>query len=86
MSGFTIDDLRSIMATAVEVDEDVDLNGDIAGTAFDDLGYDSLAVMEVAAHVQRATGVRITDEAAGDLPTPGDMVAYVTNRLTAAEA
>ncbi|MFD0773263.1 acyl carrier protein [Streptomonospora algeriensis] len=86
MSGFSLEDLKSIMTAAVEVDEDVDLDGDIADTPFDELGYDSLAVMEVAARIQQATGVRIGDEAAENLPTPAEMVAYVHNRLAVAEA
>jgi minimal PKS acyl carrier protein len=84
MSVFTLDDLREIMRTSVGVDDEVDLAGEIADSEFADLGYDSLAVLELASQVQRRYSVAISDEAALELTTPTKIVNYVNERLTEA--
>jgi act minimal PKS acyl carrier protein len=77
MQTLTIDGLREIMRGVAGVDEAVDLDGDIVETTFTDLGYDSLAVLEVTAQIRRQHGLRVPDDAVGTLPTPGAMLAYV---------
>ncbi|GHF69270.1 actinorhodin polyketide synthase [Streptomyces mashuensis] len=84
MSGFTLDDLRTVMRECVGVDESVDLAGDIGDVAFAELGYDSLAVLELASQVQRTWGVPLTDTPALEARTPGAFVAYVNDNLTEA--
>ncbi|WP_411139498.1 acyl carrier protein [Streptomyces sp. x-80] len=84
MSDYTLDDLRVVMQDSVGVDESVDLSGDIADVAFADLGYDSLAVLELANQVQRAVGVPIADEPALEATSPGAFVACVNQALTEA--
>jgi len=78
---FTLDDLREIMRASVGVDDDVDLDSDIADVAFAELNYDSLAVLEVASQVQRRYGVPIPDEAVHEMSTPGAAVEYVNKRF-----
>lgn len=46
-------------------------------TPFDDLGYDSLALLECASRIQRAYGVPIADEVIPTLDTPQDLLALV---------
>ncbi|MFI2184025.1 acyl carrier protein [Streptomyces sioyaensis] len=84
MSGYTLDELRVVMRESVGVDESVDLSGDITDVTFSDLGYDSLAVLELASQVQRAVGVPIADELALEAPSPGAFVACVNQALTEA--
>ena len=83
MSGFTVNDLRRILRDCGQ--EDVP---DLAGAAFDtpvaELGYDSLAMLEVASVVQREYGVPIPDEALGFMTTPRTTVEYLASRLTGA--
>ncbi|MCS7484102.1 acyl carrier protein [Umezawaea endophytica] len=81
---FTLDDLRRIMRTNVGVDAGVDLESDISDVAFDGLGYDSLALLEVAAQVQREYGVPIPDDAMLEAPTPGEAVVLINSRLAGA--
>lgn len=54
-----------------------DLDGDILDRRFDDLGYDSLALLEVAATLRRAHGITLPDDAVVELSTPGELLRAV---------
>jgi len=82
-SSFTLDDLREVMRACAGVDESVDLDGDIGDVTFEDLGYDSLAVLEMAAKVQNQLGIVISDDAAEQLLTPHSVIDYVNVQLAA---
>ncbi|CAM3691010.1 acyl carrier protein [Kibdelosporangium persicum] len=84
MSEFTLDDLREIMRASTGVDEGVDLDGDIADVEFDDLGYDSLAVLELCGQVGRRYGVQISDDAASEMPTPARAVEFINTMVAKA--
>lgn len=78
-ASFSVDDLRNILvACAGEADGELPL-AEFADTEFEDLGYDSLAVMETAARIERDYGVRIADSKVADARTPRDMVSLVVN-------
>lgn len=83
MIEFTADDLRRIIRTTVGTDESVDLDGDILDVAFSDLGYDSLAVMEVTGRIGKELPVSVPDEVVGDLETPRAVIDYVNRQLGA---
>jgi len=74
MSTFTLDDLRELLRRA---DEHADLDGDIANTQFVELGYDSLAVLEIASEIQRRFGVVVPDDAVLAMPTPAKAVEFI---------
>jgi minimal PKS acyl carrier protein len=76
MVALTLDMLRDAMR-GCGVDETVDLDGDIRDTALTDLGYDSLAVLQIITVVARETGVRIDDSAVTGLRTPGAILDQV---------
>lgn len=80
---FTLDDLRKIMRACAGVDESVDLESDIGDITFEELGYDSLAVLEMAAKVQNEVGVVIPDAAAEKLTTPRSLVEYIDIQMVA---
>jgi acyl carrier protein len=80
MSEFTVDDLRRIMRSTVGVGDDVDLDADILDTPFADLGYDSLALLEITGQVAREYSVTIPDEDVADLETPRQAVDCVNRR------
>ncbi|MDZ5443315.1 acyl carrier protein [Micromonospora sp. 4G57] len=77
MTSFTLDDLRELLGSIAGVDESTDLSGDIADVPLADLGYDSLAMLELAGHVQRCYGVPIPDEAVERMTTPRGTVDYI---------
>ncbi|SEB31069.1 act minimal PKS chain-length factor (CLF/KS beta) [Streptomyces misionensis] len=50
--------------------EGVDLDGDVLDTDFMELGYDSLALLQVVGSIQRDYGIVIPDDAAAEAETP----------------
>ncbi|WP_228771697.1 acyl carrier protein [Actinokineospora iranica] len=77
----TTEDLRRVLIEcAGEAEQDV-LSGDIADVEFDDLGYDSLALMETAARIAQDYGVQIPDERIVELRTPREVLELVNNSL-----
>jgi act minimal PKS acyl carrier protein len=73
-----------MMRESVGVDEGVELDGAIADVEFTELGYDSLAVLELASQIRRRYGVPVPDEAALELTTPGKLLTFVNDLLTGA--
>ena len=80
---FTLDQLRSIMRRCAGVDESVDLDGDVADATFAELGYDSLAVLEITAQIRQELGVAVPDGAIEELTTRGRSSTYVNDRPAA---
>lgn len=64
MPELTIEQLVQIMRECAGEDESVSLDGDIYDAPFSDLGYDSLAVMETAARIERQFGLNLPDDIA----------------------
>lgn len=75
-----IQDLRRILRESAGVDPGVDLDADIADTDFLDLGYDSVAVLEVLARVSREYGRPVDDEALAEASTPRQLLDLVNRR------
>ncbi|MFD6282084.1 acyl carrier protein [Streptomyces sp. NPDC060209] len=70
MNGFTLDDLKRVMRECAGEDESIDLDGDILDAPFEDLGYDSLALLETATRIERELGVRMPEEVLSGAKTP----------------
>ncbi|MFD7709344.1 acyl carrier protein [Streptomyces sp. NPDC059786] len=85
MAQMTLDDLRGTLIACAGEEESAALNGDILDMTFEDLGYDSLALMESASKIERDYGVALPEEAVADADTPRALLALV-NSLTAAAA
>ncbi|MCX5372729.1 acyl carrier protein [Streptomyces sp. NBC_00103] len=83
---FTLPDLRTILLEAAGTDEDVDLDGDIANLDFQDLGYESLALLETAGRIERAYGISLDEEAFTEARTPRALIDLVNSHLSAARA
>jgi act minimal PKS acyl carrier protein len=66
----TADDLRRILAASAGATDSESLDGDALDKAFDDLGYDSLALMETASAIGREFDIVIPDDELFDLETP----------------
>ncbi|HEX5494327.1 MAG TPA: SRPBCC family protein [Mycobacteriales bacterium] len=84
MADFTLDDLRQMMRSGSGEDESVDLGGDILDVPFTELGYDSLAVLELSSRIGRDHGIRVPDDAVQRMTTPREALAYVHELLTQA--
>ncbi|WP_018681695.1 acyl carrier protein [Actinokineospora enzanensis] len=81
---FTLDELAEILRTGSGADDSAPLDVSTAHTEFTELGYDSLALLDLTSHVQRRYGVVIPDDAVEDMPTPAVAVRYINDRLAAA--
>ncbi|HXL91059.1 MAG TPA: acyl carrier protein [Streptosporangiaceae bacterium] len=83
MSHITIHDLAEILrASAGESDLGVDL--ETADLTLTDLGYDSLALMETAARIERLYGVVVADGDLDRIRTLREFTDYVNTRIAEA--
>ncbi|MEV5708030.1 acyl carrier protein [Actinoallomurus sp. NPDC052274] len=84
MAEFTIDDVRRILRECAGEAESVGSDADISDVTFEDMGYDSLALLEMASRIQQEFDVPIPDGAVEEMRTPGNVVVYVNSRTAAA--
>ena len=80
----SIADIRRILIESAGFDGAPDPSGDISDTPFEELGYDSLALMESAARIQQDFGIRIPDDEITEVETPGALLDLVNAGLSAA--
>jgi minimal PKS acyl carrier protein len=84
MSDFTLAELRTIMRQAAG---EIDVAGsadDVADVRYADLGYDSLALLEITAKIKQSLGVEVPDEYVAGCATPAATVAAVNEILVGA--
>jgi minimal PKS acyl carrier protein len=86
MPEMTLEELRVILVDCAGEDETIDVSGDIADVGFDALGYDSLALLEMAARIEQIRLVKIPDGVVDDLKTPRTVLDLVNAMLVAAVA
>ncbi|MFG2524669.1 acyl carrier protein [Streptomyces sp. NPDC048527] len=80
----TLADLTRMLRESAGEEEGVDLDGDVIDTPFIELGYDSLALLQVIGEIQREYGVSIPDDAVVDAETPGALLALINSGRTPA--
>ncbi|GAA2946243.1 MULTISPECIES: acyl carrier protein [Streptomycetaceae] len=81
----TLADLTRMLRESAGEEEGVDLDGDVIDTPFMELGYDSLALLQVIGQIQREYGIQIPDDAVVDAETPGALLTLINSgRATAA--
>jgi minimal PKS acyl carrier protein len=81
MSKLTMDDLRRILVECAGENEATALGADALDAELDDLGYDSLALMETAARIRQELGVVIPDDQVAELRTPRQVLDVVNNAV-----
>ncbi|MFF4604066.1 acyl carrier protein [Streptomyces sp. NPDC001339] len=79
----TVDDVRRILVECAGADDSIDISGDIADVPFEELGYDSLALMESAAQISQEFGVAVPDDELVEAATPKSLIDLVNGFLTA---
>jgi act minimal PKS acyl carrier protein len=77
MQGLTLDELLTITKQAAGEWNRVDEGVDIAGVPYTELGYDSLALLEVLTRIERTLQVKIPEATVIDTATPGETLAAV---------
>ncbi|MEU8120489.1 acyl carrier protein [Spirillospora sp. NPDC049024] len=80
----TLTDLVTVLRACAGEADGVDLGGDIADREFADLGYDSVALMEVSARMAERFGLELDEDALSDPATPAEMLSRL-NRAAAAD-
>jgi act minimal PKS acyl carrier protein len=78
---FTLDDLKRILREGAGADEDVDLDGEILDVEFEQLGYESLALLETYSRIEREYGVTLEESAVADANTPEALIQVVNRHL-----
>jgi act minimal PKS acyl carrier protein len=77
---FTIDDLKRVLAQGAGLDGSIDLD-QAHGTSFAELGYDSLAMLETAARVEREFAVSLDESQIADTETVQGFIDSVNGSL-----
>lgn len=77
----TLDDLTRVLRDVAGQDEGVDLDEGILDSKFADLGYDSLALLETGARLERALGVRLDDSTLNEVDTPRELLSAINQKL-----
>jgi minimal PKS acyl carrier protein len=85
MSTFTFEDLTAVIRRCAGDSADVDrLKDDALDMPFTDLGFDSLAVIEMATVLEREFDLALGDDVATQDRTPRDLIDMVNQQLAAA--
>ncbi|GIF17796.1 acyl carrier protein [Actinoplanes tereljensis] len=84
MTTFTMEDLGAVLKDAAGAPETGAWNDDVLDLPFYELGYDSLALLEVSARIGRQFKIAIPDDAVVEMKTPRIAVEYINARITGA--
>jgi act minimal PKS acyl carrier protein len=83
---FTLEDLKRVLLEAAGAAEGADLDDDILDLTFEDLGYDSIALLETVGRIERERGVSLDDSVVADSKTPRLFLEFVNGTVPAAQA
>ena len=83
MRQITLSELQDIMRACAGEDEGARPLEQAQDQQFDELGYDSLALLETCGRIQRDYGVELSDDEVGMLNTPRELVDYLNKLLRA---
>ncbi|SEG93616.1 act minimal PKS acyl carrier protein [Actinacidiphila yanglinensis] len=81
MDTFDTTTLVQLLRECAGEEEEVDLDGDILDTAFEDLGYDSLALFNTVSRIERDYGVELPDEVVAVAQTPRQLMDLVNTGI-----
>ncbi|WP_314178000.1 acyl carrier protein [Streptomyces winkii] len=83
MNTFTLDDLVVIMRAGGGEDREA-LDGDILDMPFGELGYDSLALLEITTRIENEYGISMPEDVATSVRTPREAIDHVNALVRAA--
>lgn len=84
MTLMTIDDLVRILAECAGAADGVQPGDDVTDMPFEELGYDSLALIETAARIEQDYGVEVPEDDLAGLQTPRALLDAVNRNLAEA--
>jgi act minimal PKS acyl carrier protein len=82
---FTLDDLKRILIAGAGADETVDLDGEITDRRFEDLGYESLALLETLGRIENEFDISLDDSVLTGESTPAQLIDAVNASVRAAQ-
>jgi act minimal PKS acyl carrier protein len=80
----TLRDLQDVMRECAGEDESVQSFEQAPDTPFDELGYDSLALLATNSRIKRDYGVELSDDDLTAVRTPQELADLVNTQLNAA--
>ncbi|MFC5183737.1 acyl carrier protein [Actinomadura harenae] len=80
METFTLAGLTAKLRECAGETETADLDGDIHDVPFSALGYDSLALLNTVASIEREHGVGLDDDAVAKAETPRQLLDMINAR------
>lgn len=86
MSAFALDDLMRLLASDPAHEEADDLTEAALDEDFTELGYDSLALLELLSKVQREYGLKLPDDAVEQMSTPRSAIDLINAKLPGVKA
>jgi act minimal PKS acyl carrier protein len=84
MAEFSVHELKRLLREAAGEADGIDLDGDIGDQTFEELGYDSVSLLETSGLIRREYGVDLSDEALFEAGTPSALANIVSRELAAA--
>ncbi|MGI5455129.1 acyl carrier protein [Streptomyces sp. CA-249302] len=85
MAQMTLEDLTALLRECAGEDETIDLDGDVLDTPFDELGYDSLAVLQTTGRIERDYDIQLSDDTVAEASTPRLLLEFINEALAGAE-
>ncbi|MEU0580163.1 acyl carrier protein [Streptomyces griseoincarnatus] len=86
MDHLELDRLTALLRECAGEGEGVDLDGDVLDVPFFDLGYDSLALLQVTGVIERDLDLMLDEEALDEAETPRQYLDLVNGALAARTA
>lgn len=80
MARMTLPDLRRVLVENAGEIDGVQFDESLLDIDFDEIGYDSLALMESAAAITDMYGIQVPDEVLTELRTPRQLLEFVNSR------
>ncbi|MCZ4097872.1 acyl carrier protein [Streptomyces sp. SID13666] len=81
MSDFTLQELTAKLRECAGEPDGVDLDGDVQDTPFMELGYDSLALLQVTGVIKRERRIDLSDDAVVEAETPRILLKMINTSL-----
>ncbi|MFE7898054.1 acyl carrier protein [Streptomyces sp. NPDC057424] len=81
---FSIEDLKRILFDGAGAPEGPGVEAATVDLDFQELGYDSLAVLETCTRIEREFAISLDEEVLGEARTPRALVDAVNNHLSVA--
>ncbi|MCM2414181.1 acyl carrier protein [Streptomyces sp. RKAG290] len=75
-------ELTTLLRDCAGVGEGVDLDGDVLDVPFDDLGYDSLAILQVTGVIERDYHIQLSDDTVAEASTPRILLEFINDCLS----